>query len=360
MERKQFDKLSTNICKGIAILLMYVHHCFASEVSWSDADVIWAPFSQSHTITFATLCKVCVGVFVFLSGFGVYRSAQKTKDRSLKESYLPTVTKRYSALLFSFSTVYILTQIFSGPLGVSRVEIYGESLLKRIQYTLIDGLGLAKAFGTPTYNKTWWYMSLAFLFILILPLLAKAAEVVGYALLPVCVLIPALAGFDMGSNLFRYLPAAILGILCAQYEVFERLREWMERSAVRYLTGTAITCFGMLVLAFCRKRLGFPFVYESLLGMVICFFGYIAVERIVGLNRCMAFLGKHSMNMFLIHTMIRGREMSLHKFSYAPRYTVLIVLLLTADTLLLSIAIEWLKKGLRAAAGKVIGVFCRT
>ena len=162
MNTKSFDKTSTNICKGIAILLMYIHHSFYSADSWKGADVIFSPFTQSQMISIAQICKVCVSIFVFLSAYGVYRSSKSQSSDGPTFSpkhYLTTVRRRYCSLLYSFMFVYILSQLLSPIIGISRIDVYGGSRLERIFYTIIDGLGLADAFSTPTYNATWWYMS---------------------------------------------------------------------------------------------------------------------------------------------------------------------------------------------------------
>ena len=69
---------------------------------------------------------------------------------------------------------------------------------------------------------------------------------------------------------------------------------------------------------------------------------------VVGLSRLfnwnmsgLAFVGKHSMNMYLIHTFIFGYFF--HDFIYSFKYPILIFIVLLIVSLLLSIAIEFLK-----------------
>lgn len=353
-EEKMFNKRSTNICKGIAILMMYVHHSFYNADAWKNAEVIFTPFTESQILLLAKLCKVCVAVFVFLSAFGVCRSSEGKPEASVldKTTYLPVVARRYQTLLCHFGVIYLLSQLCSQLIGRTRTAVYGENVVKRLIYTVIDAMGLAHALDTPTYCKTWWYMSFAFLLILLLPVLVVAAQKVGYALLPMSILLPLLAGFDMGSNVFRYLPAAVMGILCAQYHIFEKMYEMIylrktgctgwKINVLLFLTGAGCLLV-MFFLSYCRLRLGYVYLFENMLALVICAFCYLVLEQIPGLSRMLAFLGKHSMNMFLTHSLIRGNTVRLHDFSYMPRYPILIILLLVMDTVLLSVIIEWVK-----------------
>ena len=45
----QFTKYETNIIKGIAILMMLLHHCFTSPERYKGYQIIFSPF-QENTI----------------------------------------------------------------------------------------------------------------------------------------------------------------------------------------------------------------------------------------------------------------------------------------------------------------------
>lgn len=354
-KKNTFDKTSTNICKGIAIILMYIHHSFYSRDSWMGTDIIFSPFSEQWIMLISKVCKVCVSMFVFLSAYGVYRSQMKKESQgeTYIQRYLPTVKRRYLSLLYNFVVVYILTQLLSGVLDVSRIEVYGESRLERLFYTIIDGLGLASAFRTPTYNATWWYMSLAFLLICILPIMIELVEKVGYALIPISLLLPLLCGADMKQVFWRYLFAVVLGLLCAKYNIFEIVYDMLYSNLLISVLGIGMLTCGIAVCGYCRQRLDYLYVIDAFFAAILCFWGYAVLQKLPFVNQIFAFLGKHSMNMFMIHTLVRSNAVRLHEFSYSPRYLVLIILLLIADTLVLSIAIEYFKKWIHVLIVKV-------
>ena len=59
----------------------------------------------------------------------------------------------------------------------------------------------------------------------------------------------------------------------------------------------------------------------------------------------LGFLGKHSMNIFLIHSFYR--DVFFHKFTYSFYYAWLDYIVLMAISLVTSIVLEWFKKLIR-------------
>ena len=79
MNKDYFDIRQTNIAKGVAILLLLWHHLFFNDLN------IYERFSSVflfHGIPieckFADFCNVCVSMFVFLSGYGISKSWNKS------------------------------------------------------------------------------------------------------------------------------------------------------------------------------------------------------------------------------------------------------------------------------------------
>lgn len=69
----KFDKRVTNICKGIAVILMLIHHIFPGMTGYGLKLANTWVLPQV-----AILGKVCVSIFLVLSGYGLYES-YKTK-----------------------------------------------------------------------------------------------------------------------------------------------------------------------------------------------------------------------------------------------------------------------------------------
>ena len=76
-----FTKEHTQIAKGVAILMMLYHHLYIiperiNNNFFSLIDQV-IPNAQS---TIAVFCKLCVCIYVFLSGYGLYHSLKKQKS----------------------------------------------------------------------------------------------------------------------------------------------------------------------------------------------------------------------------------------------------------------------------------------
>ena len=88
MGNNDFTIKDTNIMKGFAIIFMIFHHLFYTK---TDAFPIINEISITNTI--GLFCKVCVGIFVFLSGYGI--SATYNKEKSLLSFYKKRLLKLY-------------------------------------------------------------------------------------------------------------------------------------------------------------------------------------------------------------------------------------------------------------------------
>lgn len=70
MTKKQSDSI-----KGIALLLMFWHHLFGCGEFLVLQSNRWCPiFSERFAIKLGQSGKVCIVMFLFCSGYGLYKS----------------------------------------------------------------------------------------------------------------------------------------------------------------------------------------------------------------------------------------------------------------------------------------------
>lgn len=200
-------KHETNICKGLAILMMYIHHLFYSIKSYEKFNVIFLPFSEDRLLWIARGCKICVAIFVLLTGYGYARTIKIKGDNTITCDSI----KRYFRIMFGFWSIFIISQI-TGFLGRDWIAVYGENLNERILYMFIDALGLAKLFGTPTFNATWWYMTYAILLIFLTPVVIKMVRKMGGSAIIIAIFLPKVLGLKANTTFLRYFLALIIGI----------------------------------------------------------------------------------------------------------------------------------------------------
>ena len=343
-----FTKKDSLALKGIAILMMYVHHFYLSPERWAGYTVDFFPLTESMTVYLAEFLKTCVCVFVFITGYGMTQSLkQKHPDfRPSSTDMLSYTRHRLVSLLSNFIFVYLLVILVSFPTG-RFFEIYGRSG-SSILYVLVDMFGLAKLFKTPSYVGTWWYMSLAIVLVVLFPLFVKLYREYRWAFLFAVMLLPRFLNLRVvNTNLLHYTLAMALGMYCAESDLFTRWKTF-EETRLRKIPKILLFLFHLLLLAalvvFRQSDAGQGLleVFDGIIPVYIAYFGRLYLFRLRGLCQVLMFLGKHSMNMFLTHTLIRTTFFQ--DFSYSFGNAWLNVLVLLVITVLLSMVIEALKK----------------
>lgn len=336
-----FSRKHTMITKGILILLMLAHHVFSPDMMslYPVKTLIRNPVLATQVITFF---KICVAGFSFLTAFGITRTLKSKNPQTAAEG-LSSVAKRLLKLESSVIVIYILAVLYKQFVMRESIGLfYAEADMDPAHILLsmcIDGLGLAVYMGIVPLNVTWWYLSYAILLIAVMPFLYKAYEKCRYLLLPAACML-SLAIPNMRVEFWCYLPTALLGCAFAYENWFERLRAWKQGSKTAK-TGKLFVCLFLFYLAYLlSKYTALEFSY--LLVFVIPYAVYEFIACIPGLSLCLEFLGKHSANIFLIHTFIYYYFYPDFIYSFRDSWKILPVLL--ALCLALSVLIELLKK----------------
>ena len=66
-----FTKADTRKVKGMAIIMMVLHHSFMMPERYKGMNVIFTPFAEEQFNWICWSFKICVAVFTFLSAFGI-------------------------------------------------------------------------------------------------------------------------------------------------------------------------------------------------------------------------------------------------------------------------------------------------
>lgn len=340
----RFSKRDTNVAKGVGIILMLCHHLFYCSTDLCTQYQV-SNFVLSYAITeyIGNIGKVCVAIFVFLSGYGMTRVSEgEGKDRKAREK---SVYRRYLKLEFNFFFVYLFVMATSF-LGRDVSAIYGTDM-KRWAYAMIDALGLAQLFGTPTLNATWWYMSLAVLAVFMLPIMMELYDKYKFGFCMLCIVLPYALG--MSTNWFlRYVGTFAVGICFARENIFERLKNWQfqGRKTVTMYLKIWLCILGIAACCYVRNNVGLVSITEMLLAIFLIYFCYEFIADMKWIGSGLATVGKYSMNIFLIHTVIYAYYFT--KPIYTLKYSVLILL----ATLLASLAVAVLMERMKQAIFK--------
>lgn len=355
----KFTKEHTMQMKGIAIIILLFHHCFlnaqrwatvpyeklATTKGWGYYPISFAPFS-SHTIQYlASFSKICVAMFVFMTGYGMWVSYESQKKKTTMSNY---IKKRMVTLMTGFLIIFVVTEILAIPTG-RFIEVYGHDF-RSVVYMIIDALGLAKLLGTPLFCLTWWYMSLAIVLIMIFPFVHSIMEKYQWVVVVASIIVPRACGFGQSTDLFRYLLAYTLGIYFAQHDLLARIKEkFMEQNVAGKLLSLIVSLIGLAVIIKCRQNawIGWKYLdfWDGFAAMYVIVNSYIYILNGKWIVKGLGFLGKHSMNIFLIHSFYR--DVFFHEFTYSFYYAWLDYIVLMAISLVTSIVLEWFKKLIR-------------
>lgn len=354
--KKEFSKRDTNIVKGIAIILMLIHHCFLSPNRYKGQTVIFDLFTEQQFNAIALSFKICVALFVFLTGYGLTISLQKKEHsgelnaKAIQDATISRLIKLLSGFIFLFVLVHLwsLFVVRDGRI-ISVYNKKGPAL--GILYFLIDMFGLAEMFRTPTFLATFWYMSLAILLIFLHPILYSFQKKYGniiflFFALFVSILLP-----TTNDIRYCYLPDYVfpfaVGICSAKDNWIMKLSDskFLESN---FLLKTLkailwICCIGILLFYRQKTRsTELLALWDGIIALFLISFSYKYIHKIPVLNEMLHFIGLHSMNIFLFHNFVR--IVWYYDFTYSFQHVSLIIIVLLVISTIVAYVMDLLKE----------------
>lgn len=322
--RNYLDKSASAALKGVAILLMLFHHMYRKPSMFDDYGLSFAPFEQADVVDFAAVCKICVSIFAFISGYGLYLSYSKfDKTRRSRQDMLKWSAARYIKTIASFQFVYILCVIFCNLMEnwqdnpnseyIQRIffednePIYGRFLM------LIDFLGLANLFGTHMLCNAWWYMSAAVVYGVLTPFIYKYQKRRGMATaLILAFVIPRvlqIRSICSTNSILGFLFIFMIGMAFAKSGAAQR---WICGGRMASIPAKICKFVGEswlihilneLYVAMPEKK--FWEIQWALLPTVVILFLCEFVVWLPIVRTILGFIGRHATNIFLIHLFIK-------------------------------------------------------
>lgn len=342
------NRKHTQMVKGVAIVLMVWHHLFAfpnriKDVSYQSMMSIDGTPIEQYIGSFG---KICVAIFLFLSGYGLYKVYQK------KQSFtLPDSVKRVGGFLKYYGVVFILFI----PIGL-------------IFFQLDPGEFLYNLFALEaTYNGEWWfvplYVELMIFFPFMMKVINKSSTLATYLAFIGFYLASFVIGLrDQFSNhelmkiflehagsLLGWQLVFVTGILCAKHQSFEKvdvyLKKWHLDHKPFYLM-MMLLCFYVrqFVLEEIIQVGDISFRYNNyniadfVIAPMFIFFFIKLITHTQPLEKTFLLLGKHATVIWLTHTFFCYYYFQ--KVMYAPRYPLLILLWVLMVSLVVSVGIN--------------------
>jgi len=333
--------------KGIAIIMLLFYHLFRVKKLYKNYDVNFFPFPEEFAIDTIVMCKICVSIFAFITGYGLLKSIKNTKfTRSdVTKWNITRILKTMSGFYF----VYIIAFITTMALNKLPIKVYfKKGLVNGIFNIIIDFLGLSNLMSTPTLLSSWWYMSAAIIFIMLIPVFYGISKKIGY--LPIIMIIVAiprllLTGYPGGLNTYSFLIPLIMGMIFADYYIFEKISDIIYKNKINYASSLLLMTVlsGSCFIFF--RNINHTQHWEIKWGLVpvilICFFRYYII-RIPGISHALTFIGKYSMLMYLVHNFLP--RIYIKDFLYSYDNYILIWFVLFVISLVLAIILNLLMK----------------
>jgi len=333
----KFTKTHTSISKGFAILLMVYHHLFVVPDRLGGANSYKILFiSNSCQQQIAIFAKICVGLFLFLSGLGLYSSL--SSETTLVSSFRKAFNK-----LFRFMTNYWIIAVIVFPLGL---------YIGFFDFDLLTVLGVVTGY----YPKVmeWWFVCQYVVLLIISPLFIRLIGKTVFKEKILCAslifLIYALifAGnhymaknplIGLAITYLSYLcnwpcvSVFIVGILCARFNIY-RYFVFKEDKLTTIVNSLIFIVAVALRASFVHTPESMQ--YDFIIAPLLAFSFSTLVYRTRRLQSILCFFSRHSTNIWLTHTFwcyYFGQAIVL-----LPHYSILIYIWL----LILSVASSYL------------------
>lgn len=321
LKLEKLDVKMSTILKGIAIILMVIHHSFGFPNSWVDKSyyvnmsILGEPINE--WIRWST--KICVAIFAFVTGYAYFYNKTPTIKYSLNKIW--GLLKRYWFILFLIF-VPIVYYINSSKLTLEVVLYNILALNKRV-------IPFA------------WYVYFYVFAMLTIPFIKKCfnGRWMTDFLIPIvtCALVYNLAYMikfpndlkwiqKVIYNIVEYMPCIIIGFLFAKYNSFNKLDKYFKPKYIWQAILVIFIVFGFALTWHNVKGVNLYTIYVPI-------FIYECIIIIGNLKhniipKVLEFLGKHSLNIWFLHALFLSSYTMklLQPIGFLPKNPILVVI----------------------------------
>ena len=326
----------STVMKAIAILLMLSHHrwTFPERIAGGPLESLISFSNLPLTVHLGVFGKICVSMFFFLGGYGLYR-------RYFGKRY--NIVERLKKLYFAYWKVFLIF-VPIGFIFFSNQDAYCQDVGV---YTAFSEFSIKEFvlnfFGfVSTYNREWWFLLSYAIALILFPLIRKIVDYLSiYLNLFIVIIISVLL-----TNVFQSEPYAIcfgMGVIVAKHRLLDSVCDLAKQKKIlNPVTDILVWLFVIILrLKVIGEQLDIFFV--PILTIVSINF----VNKLSILKKSLSALGKRSTNMWLIHTFFCYYFGITAKIVAAPRYAILALIVLFAMSYAASILVEkfWKKVG---------------
>lgn len=307
----------TAVFKGLAIILMLLHHAFffPDRIAKEFYQISYIHVGDMSLMSFISgNGKICVAMFFFLSGFGLIRSCKN----GLGNRIIKTLKKLYQSywkVLFIFVPIGFI--FFSHQIPWCENEMIRNAWNDKSIKTAISAL-----FGfSEEYNHEWWFLRAYIITILTMPIFKKCLDRcktfwAGFSLIMLIeiiltVLIPFMqsetcpiafkSSFIMSNIIFPLNLSApfYIGMLMGKDEYLEKMHDKLDDNGLGTVPFATVLFLAVFLIRYTLGE-GSDILTVPILAIsvkTIC-------DAAKPLKQILIKLGNHSTTMWLTHTFL--------------------------------------------------------
>lgn len=361
---EHFGKMDAKVVKGIAIFLMLAHHVWAFPTRTPIAYPIIAPIipiafnGREFFQAIGSFGKLCVGLYLFLGGYAYYKQ-YTGEQKYFLEKRIKNLYLKFWRIFFIFIPIAFL--FFREQIPYAQEELYNRYEQFKLNTFILNLLGLSCS-----YNSEWWFlptyvMALLFGTVYICWLNQKKnknpytefLEVV-FVIIFFCEVIPAFVSIDCFSSLkddflFQqfmmwdyYIGIFFMGILVARHNWAVAVMDYIKK---RYhALGQIFISFVGILIIFYMRSFHFAGYMDMIYAPLFSIFALLILKLLKPLYCFFSFFGKHSANMWFIHSFYCYYFYKMVKIVYCSQNAIIDFLVLLCMSLFSSICVEWIYK----------------
>lgn len=309
MGEEIIDKNISKKIQGIAVFMMIIHHAFGfPERYLPGISYIGIPIGGGYLETFiGSMCKICVSIFAFGTGYGL---AYKTVDLKYIKGKISSLICIYWISL----ALFILCGLIGGT-----------------TYDLIDVMENILLVKTDL-NHAAWYLPFYFLVLFTIPFFQRA----NFTFTKLMVFSVACWGMNYLSldvwtpisNYFIYMPVVLSGHVCARSSTVKNM---ISKIADDGIQGTVLSALVLAIVLGFRiitgaEWNGFRFIWVYAPSIYMTFSVLVkSISKIKICNWIMNFFGRYSTYFWLTHALFTSKIYWTQFIGFLPKISVLIL-----------------------------------
>lgn len=341
---RAFSKEDSVIVKGFAVLIMVYYHSVALSGK-SNLWILGAVMSR--------LGNICVPMFAFISAYGISKNIESNDVRwnQCVDLILFRIKKIYTSYLPAFYFCLVVTllldamcNLFFGTDYATIQNTYGDGL-QGFWHFIVNMFGFSHLFYGSfhyTLNQTWWYMALAILIVFTTPILYQLTRNSKTKYL-FFVILWGITAIRTKNTYVQYISIILIAIFVSRSENFAIIsrKSILIHCALLSLWIGYRGLFNGIWSVFWNCAAAYTVIVFSKMTLE-CF-------HIPGVERFLSFLGKHSANIFYLHSFVYcywiPSALLVNKLNYG--------ILILGATLLITIALSYTLDFIKGVLSKV-------